>query len=326
MKNLKHLPYCLLWATVALSACGGNRSASETATTTHESHSAVAALTAFDADSAYRFVAEQVEFGPRVPGTEAHRRCGDYIASKLRGYGADVTVTDTVFVAIDGKSTPVRNIMGRFRPEAKRSVMLLAHYDTRPWADRDANPSNHSLPIDGANDGGSGVAVMLEIARNISGIPADLGIDMLFVDAEDAGSYAEDATWCIGSQAWASYRNPADRCPSFAILLDMVGGKDAVFHREYFSELSAKGINDRVWAAARALGYGSRFVDAMGGAINDDHLNIQAAGIPAIDIIESYNPSTEGFNPTWHTLDDNLSNIAPTTMAIVGRVVMKALQ
>lgn len=326
MKNLKQIPYCLLLATVATSACGGNRSASETAPATSESHSAVTEPAVFNADSAYRFVAEQVEFGPRVPGTEAHRRCGDYIASKLHGYGAEVTVTDTVFVTPDGKSTSIRNIMGRFRPEAKKSVMLLAHYDTRPWADRDADPANHSQPIDGANDGASGVAVMLEIARNISGIPANLGIDMLFVDAEDAGTYDDDATWCIGSQAWAAYLNPADRRPSFAILLDMVGGKDAVFHREYFSELSAKGINDRLWAAARALGHGNRFVDAIGGAINDDHLNIQAAGIPAIDIIESYNPATEGFNPTWHTLDDNLSNIDPTTMAIVGRVVIKALQ
>lgn len=326
MKNLKVISYSLLLSTVALSACGGNRSASEAAASTAEPRSAIASPAVFNADSAYQFVSDQVAFGPRVPGTEAHRKCGDYIEAKLHGYGAEVTAVDTVFVAPDGKSTPVRNIMGRFRPEAKKSVMLLAHYDTRPWADLDADPSNHSLPIDGANDGASGVAVMLEIARNISAIPSDLGLDLLFVDAEDAGSYSEDDTWCIGSQAWASQRNPADRLPSFAILLDMVGGKDAVFHREYFSERYAKGINDRVWAAARALGHDDRFVDMVGGAINDDHLNIQSVGIPTIDIIESYNPVTEGFNPTWHTLDDNLSNIDPTTMAIVGRVVIKVLQ
>lgn len=326
MKKLKHIPYCILLATVALSACGGNRSASDAASAAAASEQSVAKSILFDADSAYRFVADQVGFGPRVPGTEAHKRCGDYIASRLKAYGADVAVTDTVVIDAEGKSVPVRNIMGRFRPEAKKSVMLLAHYDTRPWADRDADPANHSLPIDGANDGASGVAVMLEIARNISQIPADLGVDMLFVDAEDSGTYNDDATWCIGSQTWANYHNPADRRPSFAILLDMVGGKDAMFHREYFSELNAKGINDRVWAAARALGHDNRFVDLIGGAINDDHLSIQSAGIPAIDIIESYNPTTEGFNPTWHTLDDNLANIDPATMAIVGRVVIKTLQ
>ncbi len=326
MKKLKHTSYCLLLATVALGACGGNRSASDATAANAATGQPTAKSIQFNADSAYRFVADQVGFGPRVPGTEAHRRCGDYIAERLRAYGADVAVTDTVLTVSDGKPVAVRNIMGRFRPDAKKSVMLLAHYDTRPWADRDPEPANHALPIDGANDGASGVAVMLEIARNISQIPADIGIDMLFVDAEDSGIYDDDATWCVGSQAWARYRNPADRLPSFAILLDMVGGKDAAFHREYFSELNAKGINDRVWAAARALGHENRFIDRIGGAINDDHLSIQSAGIPAIDIIESYNPATEGFNPTWHTLDDNLSNIDPTTMAIVGRVIIKSLQ
>ncbi len=320
MKNILKILYAAI-AGVSICACGGKSAAVTSPESTPETGTAEIK---FNPDSAYQFIADQVGFGPRTVGSAAHARCADYIAAKLKAYGAEVIEQDTTFTDQWGKRQPVRNIIGRFNPQAERAVMLLAHYDTRPWADEDPDESKHSTPIDGANDGGSGVAVMLEIARNASQLPASKGIDLLFVDNEDAGTHQDDLSWCIGSQAWAAYRQPGDRPIDYAILLDMVGGKDASFPREYFSEVNAKGINDLVWATARQLGYATRFPDRISGAINDDHVPLLKIGIPAIDIIET-DPDGGGFNPTWHTVADNLQNIDPNTLNAVGRTVTAVL-
>lgn len=320
MKNLSTILYAAV-AAASMCACGGK---SATATSTDPQPASAAPAIRFSADSAYQFIADQVAFGPRTVGSEGHSRCADYIIAKLKAYGAEVVVQDTTFTGQNGESHPVKNITGRFNPQAQRAVMLLAHYDTRPWADEEPDESKHSSPIDGANDGGSGVGVMLEIARNASQLPASKGIELLFVDNEDAGTHSDDLTWCIGSQAWAAYRKPSDRPVDYAILLDMVGGKNARFPREYFSEVNAKGVNDLVWATARQLGYGDRFPDRVNGAINDDHVPLLKIGIPAVDIIET-DPDSGGFNPTWHTLDDNLDNIDPETLNVVGHTVTAVL-
>lgn len=310
------------------SACGGKQSGQSASQEVAEPASRNVQAVATDADSVYARVAEQVAMGPRVPGTPGHERCVGYITRRLREAGAEVTVQDTLFAPAgsDVKAQRVRNITGRFNAGAPHHVLLLAHYDTRPWADRESDESLHNTPIDGANDGASGVAVLLEIARLMKQLPDNVEVEMLFVDAEDAGAYDDDFSWCIGSQAWADAFDPLSRrVPEYAILLDMVGGKNAVFHREYFSERYARAINNRVWDAARRAGYADRFPDAVGGALNDDHIHIMRVGIPAVDIVESANPSTGSFNPTWHTLDDNLDNIDRATLKMAGDVVINTI-
>ena len=309
-------------------ACGGKSATADAEPAGVQTAPQSAVIRLFDADSAYMRVADQVAMGPRVPGLPGHDRCVEYIKARLKAAGAEVTVQDTVFAPAGTSIAPqrVRNITGRFNAGAPRHVLLLAHYDTRPWADQEDDEKLHSTPIDGANDGGSGVGVLLEIARLMKQLPDNVEVEMLFVDAEDAGSYADDFSWCIGSQAWADAFDPTSRrVPEYAILLDMVGGKGARFHREYFSDRYAPAVNNRVWETARKAGYGNLFPNEAGGALNDDHIHILRAGIPAIDIVESVNPSTGSFNPTWHTLSDNIDNIDPATLKAVGDVVINTI-
>lgn len=281
----------------------------------------------FDVDTAMTYLKRQVDFGPRVPGSLSHRQCADWLAGNLKGMGYVVTDHEIATThPVDGHPIKVRNIFAQSNPDATDRVIILAHYDTRPWADHDADSSKHTLPIDGANDGASGVAVALEIARSIGQLPKDKGLDILLVDQEDSGTYNDDDSWCIGSRVWAdNLPYTGSQQPRFAILLDMVGGKDAVFRREYFSQAYAAPINDIVWNAAKTIGHGARFVDEMGGAINDDHIPLLRAGIPTIDIIET-NRANGGFNPTWHTTEDNIDNIDPATIRAVGEVITHVIQ
>lgn len=305
------------------SASAGSKTAGETYTEQGE----------FSADSAYGFVARQVAFGPRVPGTDAHRACGEWIAATLREFGADtVSISGTPVTAWDGAVLPVRNIFARYNSAAPSRIILLAHYDTRPWADHDPDPARRLTPIDGANDGASGVAVLLEIARNLGMKRPDIGVDILMTDCEDYGARDDadvdrsDETWCLGARQFAENLpyTAADR-PTMGILLDMVGGRDARFNREYFSANAAPQPTARVWAMASRLGLADRFPMAVGGAITDDHIPLMHAGIPVTDIIECASPATGSFNPTWHTTADNLENIDRTSLAAAGRVVLNVI-
>jgi hypothetical protein len=281
--------------------------------------------TDFSADSAMVEISRQVEMGPRVPDTDINFRCGEYLASQLRRMGAEVVVGDTVIKNVEAQSCRVRNILGRFNSEASRRVLLVAHYDTRPWADKDPEVANHTRAIDGANDGASGVAVILEVMRHRS-LFSGLGVDVLFVDNEDSGSYSgEDDTWCLGSQLYASTLPAGAVRPIYGLLLDMVGDSGARFPKEYFSNAYAPAVVDMVWRNARATGHSDRFINADGGAINDDHVPLLMAGIPCIDIIDIANDATQTFAPTWHTMADNISNIDPTTIKAVGDVVLYTL-
>lgn len=273
---------------------------------------------AFSADSALNYVARQVAFGPRIPGSAGKDACERWLASELRRHGADTVEIQRADLPGYGA---MANILGRFNAAATRRILLLAHWDTRPWADNDPDPANHRTPIDGANDGASGVGVLLEIARRLGQKAPEVGVDILLVDAEDSGEEGNDDSWARGAQYWAENIDPNSPRPDYAVLLDMVGGRDAVFPRELFSEVNAAPLNRRVWALARALGMAARFPDRTGGAVSDDHLPLLRAGIPAIDIIETDNPQTGSFNPTWHTLDDNLDNIDPQTLGDVGTLV-----
>lgn len=314
----------------ATSACSGSGTAGSA---TAADSVAPAKDVEFNADSAYAYVAAQVAMGPRVNGSAAHAACQRYIIDMLRRHGAD-TVSEQHAVVTDwqGKKLNINNIMASYRPEADKRVLLLAHYDTRPVADRDPDPANRRSPIPGANDGASGVGVLLETARQLGLNSPSVGVDILFVDAEDCGADSDsgvadsEATWCLGSQHWASnLPYTAANRPRFGILLDMVGGRDAVFRPEYFSSLYAPDIVSKVWGRARAEGLGSRFVMRPGGGVTDDHLPVNAAGIPCIDIIECDNPITGSFPPYWHTMADDMAIIDAATLKAVGTTVLSTI-
>lgn len=285
----------------------------------------------FDSDSAFSFVEAQVNFGPRVPGTQSHVQCGDYIIDKLKSYNADTIIVQSFDTQnFKGDAMPLRNIMGRYDMQNPNRVLLVAHWDTRPWADNDRQFTNRNTPVPGANDGGSGVAVLLEIARLLNDSLPNVGVDLLFVDGEDSGRSEgfgnNDDTWCLGTQYWINHMPyAADALPRYGILLDMVGGLNAIFYREYVSERNAPDINDKVWAVAKAAGYGDRFQNAVRGGVIDDHVFINRVGIPCIDIIECGHPETGTFSPHWHTLEDNLNNINLTSLKAVGQTVLNTL-
>ena len=307
---------------IMLGSCSSTQKSSDTSV----KNDVVAERVEFNADSAYSFVKAQCDFGARVPNTEAHRRCGDYLVAKLQSFGANVIVQEPVLKAYDGTKLNARNIIGEFAPEASRRVLLLAHWDCRPWADCDADSKNHRKPVMGANDGASGVGVLLEIARLLHDKQPNVGIDILFVDAEDWGdsegvSASPDNSWALGTQYWTANPHRLGYRPMFAILLDMVGAKGSVFSREYFSMHYAPAVLNDVWKEAARSGYGSYFVNREGGAITDDHVFVNRAGIPAIDII-AMDPTTDtGFFPQWHTADDTMEHIDPATLKAVGQTL-----
>lgn len=311
----------IILSIVVLAACGNSKGASEASATPEP-----APEVAFDADSAYSYVARQVEFGPRVPNTEAHRLCGDWLASELRRHGAEVTEQRADLKAFDGTVLHARNIFGRINPDATDRVLLLAHWDCRPWADADPDPANHKTPVDGANDGASGVGVILEIARQLKLAGSERGVDFLFVDAEDWGNEGLEDSWALGTRYFMEHLPVVGYSPDTAILLDMVGGTDAKFYREYFSERSASALANKVWGAAARLGYGDMFINRLGGAITDDHVQLISHGIPAIDIIEYHPEASSGFNSRWHTVADNMEGISASTLGAVGKTVMLSIE
>ena len=294
----------------------------------------VAIVPIFDADSAYSFVARQVAFGPRVPGTVTHRKCADYLVAKLQAYGAEVLTQDMELQAYNGDLLKARNIIAQFQPSKEERIMLCAHWDTRPWADSDPDKANHYKPLPGANDGGSGVGVLLEIARQLSMLPSTVGVDIILFDAEDYGLHENDVekyssnrhSWALGSQYWSYFPHTAGYSPRYGILLDIVGAPNSVFHQEYYSNHFAPGVVRKVWKWAKKAGYASYFADEEGGAITDDHLYVNStAGIPCIDII-NYDPeSPNGFGQHHHTMKDDMDWIDAETLKAVGQTVLTVI-
>ena len=286
---------------------------------------------AFDADSAWVFVENQVKFGPRVPNSEAHVACGNYLTSELKRFGAQVYEQEATLIAYNGTQLKAKNIIGSYNPENSKRVLLFAHWDSRPYADHDKDPANHKKPIDGADDGASGVGVLLEMARQFSIKSPAIGIDIIFFDAEDYGTpefvkeYKEN-TWCLGAQFWAKNPHVKGYKADFGILLDMVGAKNASFFKEATSMRYAPQIVEEVWSTARDLGYGKFFINAEGGAITDDHQYvILGRNIPCIDIIYTDPESDNGFGPHWHTQNDTMDNIDRETLKAVGQTVLQVV-
>ncbi|MCQ2202109.1 MAG: M28 family peptidase [Bacteroidales bacterium] len=287
----------------------------------------------FSADSAYQYTAEQVAFGPRVPGTEAHGKCLDYLASTLARFGAEVEIQEGDGTNYLGNRQHIKNVIGRIQPQKANRVILCAHWDSRPWSDNDKDAKVRDTPVDGANDGASGVGVLLEVARQLQLKQSKIGVDIIFFDVEDMGtpSHKNDVkhlqdTWCLGSQMWGQSDMGKRSQARFAILLDMVGAPNATFYRESFSMQWGSNIVDNVWGRAHKMGFGSYFVNSDGGYITDDHYYIHRhTKIPAIDIIQYDSQSNTSFGSYWHTQQDTMDNVDKATLNAVGSVVLGVL-
>lgn len=289
----------------------------------------------FNADSAYQFVAQQVAFGPRVPGSAAHGKCGVWLTEKMNEF-ADTVIVQKFKMRVYTKAVMEgSNIIASFNPKATKRIILAAHWDSRPYADHDADESKRHTPIDGANDGASGIGILMEVARLLELNPLDkkLGIDIIFFDLEDYGPHndvrdvGDDDYWALGSQHWSKTPHIPGYQAQFGILLDMVGAAGAVFPREYYSQQYAGWVLDKVWRAAQQLGYDNYFSNKSGLPINDDHIAVnRIAGIPMIDIIHQDQSSSNGtFYEHWHTSGDNLDQIDKQTLGVVGEVLAKVV-
>jgi len=281
----------------------------------------------FDADSAYQYVKEQVDFGPRFPNNEAHGKCAKYLENKLKSFGLNAFTQVGEGITFNKKKITIKNIIGEYNPEAKKRILLFAHWDTRPFADQDTK--DMTKPILGANDGGSGVGVLLEVARQLNLTKPAIGVDIIFFDAEDYGQPAgisdndySSNTWCLGSQYWANNLHKKDYKPEYGILLDMVGASNPQFMQEAFSNKYAPQIVQKIWSNAKKLGYNNYFKNQQTGYLIDDHKFVnEIANIPSIDIIH-YENNRGSFHPTWHTHHDNIDIIDKKSLAAVGEVLL----
>lgn len=333
-KKTEMKKYILFIASVLLLSSCGDKQPKGTPSTSEKPNKTVS-VPNFNADSAYQFVASQTNFGPRVPETQAHADCAQWLAAKLGEFADTVIVQDFRAKLYNGKGVDGQNIVGVFHPEAKKRIVLCAHWDSRPYADHDPDAANTHTPIDGANDGASGVGVLMECARQfkLQELPEHLGVDIVFFDLEDYGPHIEEAEkyydedvnyWALGSQYWSKHPHVYGYKAYYGILLDMVGGSNPTFPKEYYSQGYAAWVSNKVWRRAADLGYRPYFTNELGALISDDHVPMnQNAGIPTIDIIDLQpESSNECFPEVWHTLNDNIENIDKTTLGMVGDVLL----
>lgn len=270
--------------------------------------------------------------GPRTPGSKAHEVAANYFEKKLKQYGAEVTVQKFNAITFDKKNWAAKNIIAAFNPEAGNRILLCAHWDSRPFCDRDTNKANQKKACPGVNDGASGVGVLLEIARLISKQKPKLGIDIVLFDMEDYGAgqtgladeQIED-DWALGSQYWSKNPHKPGYVAKFGILLDMVGAKGATFPMEGASTYFAGQIQSKIWAAGQNIGYANYFSNRSVGEVTDDHLYINKwANIPCVDII-GYTEDGSGFFPQHHTLGDNIDVIDKNTLKAAGQTVLEVI-
>jgi glutaminyl-peptide cyclotransferase len=338
--SFQHVRYSLLAVAglALLTACPAEKPA-ETATASQPSAAKTPPAPAFNPDSAYAYTAKQVAFGPRVPNKPAHVACGNYLVAKLKSFGLSVREQPFQAMTFDGTQISGRNIVAQYQPTAARRVAIFAHWDTRPFADADKQHKN--APMDGASDGASAVATALEIARSLSqradSLAPNVGVDIILFDAEDWGYEADTQTdkknqlpagsdsWCLGSQYWAKHLLPAGYKAEYGILLDMVGAKNGRFTREGTSLQNARSVVDKIWNTAAKIGYSDYFLFSDTGAILDDHVYTNQAGVPTVDIYDHPPYGSDYFPAYHHATTDNMSIIDRKTMKAVGQTVLQVL-
>jgi glutaminyl-peptide cyclotransferase len=319
--------YILAYCTALTSLFWGCNQTTETTTSDSPAASETVIVTqkktGFSADNAYNHIKSQLDFGFRIPGTPAHKQCADWLLKQLK------TQCDTTYFQVgqsknptSGATIPIYNIIGSINPQAEKRMIFAAHWDSRPMADQDDN--NPKDPILAANDGASGVGVILELARILHSEKPEWGVDFILFDAEDLGVAEIENSFCLGSQYWGKNLHKANYKANFGVLLDMVGGKDAKFMWEANSNQYANWILVHTWQIAKELGHDNHFQLQNIGAITDDHKYVyETTNIPMIDIIQ-YNENT-GFAPYWHTHDDNLDAIDKNTLQAVGNTLLNLI-
>lgn len=318
----------LIGGSLILLSCGDKEKKSESGQPAH-----AVSVPRFNSDSAYFFVDKQVKFGPRVPNSVPHRIAGDYLIGQFQLYGAIVKVQEFEATTFDNQHLILRNIIATYNPNAQKRILLAAHWDTRPFADKDSVKSN--APFDGANDGASGVGVLLEVARQLGKSKPSAGVDIILFDGEDWGEKdgarripppaGWEDWWCLGSQYWSKHKHVPNYSAYYGILLDMVGARGSRFFREGTSLENAPKIVDKVWNTAERMGFSSYFVKQNEAAITDDHLYVnQLANIPMIDIVH-YQPGVGYFGDYHHSRKDNMSLISKETLGVVGDVLLNVI-
>ena len=329
MKKIRFSLWVALFIFILYSCKQDNRSVQETVT---EAPKKEVTIPVFNSDSAYAYVEKQVSFGPRSPNSEGHRDCKNYLVNKLGSFADQVIQQDFSAQTYRGDAFDATNIIGQFNPSNRERILLAAHWDSRFIAEEDPDESKRDEPILGADDGGSGVGVLLEIARLMKSDPIDLGVDIVFFDAEDQGERGNpnaNETWCLGAQHWSRNPHSGGANAKFGILLDMVGGKNAQFSienvRNTYEPVHAGKIDAlyrEVWQLAQAMGKGNYFVKTVTNPTTDDHYFVNIIRkIPMIDIINKPLDSRTSFMPNWHTHADDMDGIDKRTLRAVGQVV-----
>jgi Zn-dependent M28 family amino/carboxypeptidase len=309
-------------ALAVMTACG--------ATSDKPAAAAVRSSNEFNADSAMSYIRQQLAFGPRVPGTEPARKTGDWIVAHLRATADTVLEQRWTHTLANGKPLPMRNIFARFKPAAKERILYVTHWDTRPVADMEIDPAKQGLPIPGANDGASGVALLLGVADALKKLPPNVGVDLLFVDGEDWGTFTPDVDVLIGSSYFAQHLPNAGYQPLFGVLWDMIGDADLNIYQEVNSAQAAPEVVQKVWGMAKDLGYEKYFIPEAKEPITDDHVPLIKAGLRVIDVIDiDYGPRdasgrvTESYH---HTLQDTIDKVSAKSLKIVGDVAVALLR
>jgi len=312
LRSIRSLRPAIAAFTLLALGCGGSE-ASETAQTPP-----AAVTREFDGAKALDYVHQQMAFGPRVPGTAAHRNAGDWIVAEMRQRADTVIVQSWTHVTADGKRLPMRNIIAKFNPAATTRVLYLAHWDSRPTAEKAVDVAARSQPTPGANDGASGVAILMGVADALKARRVDIGVDLLFVDGEDWGDFDTDTDVLVGAKYFAA-NLPAGYSPTFGVLFDMVGEPNAQFLYESHSTRAAPEVVQRVWGVAQQIGHGAQFPTREWGPITDDHVPLIARGLKVINIIDidyAYH----------HTPDDTADKVSAVTLQVVGDVAMAVLR
>ena len=302
----------VITAALMLAACAKQKQAGDTGTVEVKAPE-------ISGDSAYALIREQVAFGPRVPGAAGHEKQLAWMVAYLKARADTVSVDSFSYTTTKDKKLHLANVFARFNPTSPDRVLLVTHWDTRPTANEDQNPLNRGMPISGANDGGSGTALLMEIADVLKKNKAPIGVDLLFVDGEDYGPTGDDMY--LGAKHFAANLPPGYK-PLYGVLVDMIGDQNPVYKIESNSQDMAPEVVDRIWRTAEELGLGNYFPRSSLGGIEDDHLTLNQAGIRTADIIDfDYGPG----NAYWHTLGDTADHTSPLGLEVVGRVLLELI-